>query len=162
GERPSCARELAERYEAALAHEQVASEAPEADHSLASESPVLVPSERAEAPAGLAEPEAVVHHLEAWMPEKIAAVKMRGFGHDAGGEVLESVPGRIRVRLGGKGSAYAPRQRNSWLGLSRRSGLIDVELRLERTDPSRDSLLRITILMRPNDPRTLDDGEWRD
>src|SRR5262249_23117616 len=30
---------------------------------------------------------AVVHHLEAWMPEKIAAYKLRGFVNDVGGEV---------------------------------------------------------------------------
>jgi serine/threonine protein kinase len=42
----------------------------------------------------------LVETLEAWMPEPIAVVKLRGFIEDAGGRVLESVPGRVRMRLG--------------------------------------------------------------
>jgi serine/threonine-protein kinase len=164
GERPNSARELAEHYEAALAHAPLTAEPLRAEESIASgDAPaaITIQPSRSDTPVALAEPEAVVHHLEAWMPEKIAAVKLRGFVEDAGGEVLESIPGRIRVRLGGKGSAYAPRQRNSWLGLGRRSAHIDVELLLERADALRESLLHITILMRPHDRRALDDGEWR-
>jgi serine/threonine-protein kinase len=63
--------------------------------------------------APLIDPSMVVHHLEAWMPEKIATFKLRGFIQDAGGEVVESVPGRIRVRLGGRGSAYSIPGRSS-------------------------------------------------
>jgi len=37
--------------------------------------------------------------FEATMPEKLAALKLRGFIEDVGGEVLESEPGLIRVRL---------------------------------------------------------------
>ena len=95
------------------------------------------------------------------MPERIAEYKLRGFVQDVGGEVLESVPGRIRVRLGGRGGAYPPRGRNSWLSLSRRAGQIDVELQLERVDPARDSLLHITVLMRPTERKTADEEEWR-
>jgi serine/threonine-protein kinase len=167
GERPSCARELAERYETALAHEQAILESRmPADDPRGGPEPATEAGQQARteavAPVALAEPEAAVFHLEAWMPEKIAAVKLRGFVQDVGGEVLESVPGRIRVRLGGKGSSYAPRGRGSWLTLGRRSGQIDVELQLERSDPVRDSLLHLTILMRPTDRRVVEDGEWRD
>src|SRR5262249_15555662 len=42
---------------------------------------------------GADDPLAVVHHLEAWMPEAVAACKLRGFVHDVGGEIAESVPG---------------------------------------------------------------------
>jgi serine/threonine-protein kinase len=166
GERPGCARELAERYETALAHEQavVESATPVDDPRGSAESAAPVQSARTEtlAPVALAQAETAVFHLDAWMPEKIAAVKLRGFVQDVGGDVLESVPGRIRVRIGGKGSAYAPRGRASWLSLTRRAVQIDVELHLERIDPTRDSLLHITILMRPADRRAIDDDEWRD
>jgi serine/threonine-protein kinase len=166
GERPNCARELAERYETALAHEQAVLEAAvPLDDPRAQPQPANGPQPtRADAAVAVvvAEAETIVHHIEAWMPEKIAAVKLRGFVQDVGGEVLESVPGRIRVRLGGRGSAYAPRGRSSWLGLGRRSGPIDLELQLERSDPTRDSLLHITILMRPTDRRAADDEEWRE
>ena len=67
---------------------------------------------------------------------RIAIVKLRGFVHDAGGEVVESVPGLIKVRLGGrKGNPSGP---FSWLGLRRSSGPIDVELHLHHLDPTKD------------------------
>jgi len=69
-------------------------------------------------------------HMEAWMPERIAIMKLRGFVHDAGGEVVESLPGLIKVRLGGrKGQASGA---FAWLGLGRRAGLVDVELHLQQ------------------------------
>ena len=105
---------------------------------------------------------AVVHHLEAWMPEKIAAYKLRGFVNDVGGEVVESVPGRIQVRLGGRGSVYAvPRSSFSWLGLGRRSGGIDVELRLHRTDPQRENQLHIAVVFRSSNTDLNADLAWR-
>ena len=83
------------------------------------------------------------------MPERIAAYKLRGFIHDVGGEMVESVPGRILVRVGGKGSVYAaPRQGLSWLGIGRRTGGIEMELRLDRTDPARENHLHITVIFR--------------
>jgi serine/threonine-protein kinase len=169
GERPNCARELAERYETALAHEQaiiessLPSDDPRGGPEAAGDAAQPEPTESL-APVAVAvkEPDAAVFHLEAWMPEKIAAVKLRGFVQDVGGEVLESVPGLIRVRLGGKGSSYAPRARAGWLSLNWRSGMIDIELNLEHADPIRDSLLRLTILMRPTDRRNADEEEWRE
>jgi serine/threonine-protein kinase len=109
------------------------------------------------------DPLAVVQYLEAWMPETIATYKLRGFINDAGGEVVESVPGRIRVRLGGKGCVYnapAPRSSLSWLGISRR-GAIDMELRLQRPDPARESLLRIMMILRAPSPDVSTDGLWQ-
>lgn len=41
----------------------------------------------------------IVVTLEAWMPERIAVVKLRGFIEDLGGRVVESIPGLVRVRL---------------------------------------------------------------
>jgi serine/threonine-protein kinase len=163
GERPSCARELAERFETALAHEQAVEEAAlPAGYPTPSSTPeptcVVKP-----AIVRNADPHAVTHHLEAWMPEQIATYKLRGFVQDAGGEVIESVPGLIRVRLGGKGTTYEDRSNGSlrWLGLGRRSGLIDMELRLERADPERDSLLNILIVLRPANKETAANPEWR-
>jgi serine/threonine-protein kinase len=94
------------------------------------------------------------------MPEAIATYKLRGFVYDVGGEVVESVPGRIRVRLGGRGSAYAIRTSLGWLGLGRKSGQIDMELHLQRSDPGRENKLHITVLLRPVNG-TAGDVEWR-
>jgi serine/threonine-protein kinase len=96
------------------------------------------------------------------MPEKIATYKLRGFIQDVGGELVESVPGRINVRLGGKGSVYAPPARGlSWLGIGRRTNHVDVELRLQRADGGRDNRLRITVIFRsPSGDLSADVG-WR-
>jgi serine/threonine protein kinase len=167
--RPRSARELSELYEAALNSERAAglgdgrtAETPLPPASIANSSAsssnqdrtmaVPIPSPVPLSGAAEGQPEdpfAVVHILEAWMPERIAQYKLRGFIHDVGGEVIESVPGRILVRFGGRGSVYtAPRQGLSFLGIVRRGNVIDMELRMEHADSNRGNQLRITVLFR--------------
>ena len=117
----------------------------------------------APAPAPTYDPSTVVHKLEAWMPERIAAYKLLGFVQDVGGELIESVPGRIRVRLGGRHSVYrSPSQGPlSWLGIGRKTGHIELELNLQRGDASRENLLHITVAMHSPPGNGLSNGEWR-
>jgi serine/threonine-protein kinase len=161
-QRPANARDLAERFEAAL---ETDTEAPPQPAPVREDPrpPPPQPDAIAARPtvALTTDPFTVVHEFEAWMPETIASYKLRGFVQDAGGEVIESVPGRIRVRLGGKGSAYATSGLSSWFGLGRRSQMIDVELRLHKTDQGRDSLLHITVVLRPAD-KDAAAPDWRD
>jgi len=159
-QRPSNARDLAERFETALAHEEALQQQalPRQDPRAAGPRPAAgLPKVAAVA----TDPFLIVHEFEAWMPEKIAAYKLRGFVQDAGGDVMESVPGRIRVRLGGKGSLYNNGGVGSWFGIGRKAGLIDLELQLQKADPTRDSLLHITVLLRPTDT-TAASPDWRD
>jgi serine/threonine-protein kinase len=160
GDRPPSARELAERFETALAHEEVVQEQAVPPQP---PGPAREQAPRGPKTAVPADPNVVVHHLEAWMPERIAAYKLRGFVSDVGGEVIENLPGLIRVRIGGRGSVYQTARPGplSWLGLGRKSGLIDVELRLERADPNRESLLHITVLMRSPTGEPAADLGWR-
>jgi serine/threonine-protein kinase len=150
-DRPQSARDLAERYETALAHEQVLHEqALQPAHP----SPGPHDEQGGEADVETAlENGTIVHHFNAWMPETIANFKLRGFVQDLGGEVLESVPGLIRVRLL-HGTA-------SWLSFARKSGVIDMELRLKQGEQSKGSLLNIMVLMRPINARQAKDDEWR-
>jgi serine/threonine-protein kinase len=161
GDRPANARELAERFETALAHEEVVQE-----QALPAQPPHLSPPSGPRGAGQLVvpqtDPNVVVHHLEAWMPERIAAYKLRGFVTDVGGEVIESIAGLIRVRLGGRGSVYQTDHGPfSWLGLGRKAGLIDVELHLERADPARESLLHITVIMRSPTGDSATNPAWR-
>ena len=79
------------------------------------------------------------------MPESVAVHKLRGFVHDAKGVVLESLPGLIRVRLGGPGSRYRFKgRRKSWLDLARKSGMVDMSLYMEQTGQEA-SQLTITV-----------------
>ena len=103
---------------------------------------------------------ALPFHMEAWMPESIAIVKLRGFVHDAGGEVVESKSGLIRVRLGGrKGSSNAGGPL-VWFGL-RRSNTIDLELHLSTLDPAMPNQLTVDINFRPSHVSMLADKSWQ-
>jgi serine/threonine-protein kinase len=158
-QRPANARELAEDYEMALAQEYMP--ANEFPVPMNGDGPQQSGSTVRNTPVEVYDPNSMVHHLEAWMPERIASYKLRGFVNDTGGELLECVPGRIRVRLGGHGSVYAATNSSlSWLGIGRKSGLIDLELLLHRSDPSRESQLRITVTMRPTNQKNID-ADWR-
>src|SRR5262249_12723171 len=100
---------------------------------------------------------ALVQHLEAWMPEKIAVLKLRGFFNDFGGEVMQSTPGTIRVRFGKPAGPLA------WLGIGAKSQAIDLELRLEKADPNRESLLHVTVIFRRVGKNlSIDDPVWRE
>jgi serine/threonine-protein kinase len=159
--RPANARELAERFETALAHEEAALDQGESDRESAPNGQKNGHASAAEA-LKPGDPSLVVHYLEAWMPESIAAYKLRGFVHDLGGAVVESLPGLIRVRLGGKGSSYRDGPGPlSWLGLGRKPGIIDLELHLERSDPARENMLSITVAMRSPNGETAMNGAWR-
>jgi serine/threonine-protein kinase len=175
-QRPRHARELAELFEEALGRDlgitpsplsggpnpTPVGTAPPSPPRVALSAQTNTPPATAVSP--VADAMAVVHHLEAWMPEKIAAYKLRGFVNDVGGEVVESVPGKIQVRLGGRGSVYAvPRAAGtfSWLGLGRRAGAIDVELRLHRTDPQRENQLHIAVIFRSTGTDLNADLAWR-
>jgi hypothetical protein len=111
-----------------------------------------------------ADEQAVVREMHAFMPERLAVSKLRGFVDDVGGELVDSVPGAIRMRLGGADCRYQPPALSTWawLGLDGKSRQIDVELRLMKTDPSHSAQLHITMLLRPakggslpQDPRWL-------
>src|SRR5207245_9316516 len=88
-ERPQSARELALRFGQALGetiwNEQEASASPVSS---------AAPPARDEAEAS----GALVYRFEAWMPETLAALKLRGFV-DGRGEVSDSSPGSLRFRL---------------------------------------------------------------
>ncbi len=154
-DRPGSARELAERYEAALLYEREVLEQPPAATTPTPAAPLEITE-----PAYVVDPNAVIHRLEAWMPEKIAAYKLRGFVEDVGGEVIESVPGMIRVRVGGRGSIYARQMANGWLSMMRRAAAIEIELRLNRSLAARDSQLSIAVIMRSLNPTA--DLDWRE
>ncbi len=177
-DRPQTARELAERFDTALNRAQAKAESRGSHHGshhgglpgrshhgplssngqvAATPPPVVAPAAVQSAPSR--NEAALPFHMEAWMPEQIAIVKLRGFVHDAGGEVVESVPGLIKVRLGGrKASTTGP---FSWLGMRRTSSPIDVELHMHHLDPTKENQLTVHVLFRPSHPALLTDRNWR-
>jgi serine/threonine-protein kinase len=172
-DRPQSARDLAELYDNALAKLQSVSwpAMPPAAPAEERKEPAAAPSVSTDTPAPPAlgfgdtddDPNVIVHHLEAWMPDRIAVYKLRGFIDDVGGQLVENVPGCIRVRLGGRGNVYqVPGQGAfSWLGIGRKSGIIDVELLLERNHPAQPNRLSIRVIMRSPDPGAAVSDAWR-
>jgi serine/threonine protein kinase len=114
-------------------------------------------------PTGADDPLAVVHRLKACMLEAIASCKLRGFVHDVGGEIAESVPGRIRMRVGGKGSIYTIPRRGSlaWLGLGSRPSPLTCDLFLEHAGENVGSELLITVVFRAVGRDQATDIGWR-
>jgi serine/threonine-protein kinase len=157
-QRPVNARDLAERYEIALDHEQVVQQKTLPPEHPRSENYVPPPPERR------FDSRALVHELEAWMPEMMMAYKLRGFVQDAGGEVLECEPGHIRVHLGGRGSQYRSNGSGalSWLRLGRKSGQIELNLFMDRIDCQRESHLHITVAILPVEKSERDGLEWHE
>ena len=156
-DRPQSARDLAERYETALAHqEQVIESTLPANHPRAqAQQQTPMPRPRAQ----VVDPAAVIHHLDAWMPEKIALYKLRGFVQDVGGDVVESIPGKIRVRIGGDRGGYTRRGAFSWLGIGKPPE-IDIELCLEQIDSVKNSQLHITVVLRVAGKNVNEDPLW--
>jgi serine/threonine-protein kinase len=98
----------------------------------------------------------MVDILEAWMPEQIAIVKLRGFVDAQGGKVVESVPGMIRLRLPQDGVNHEAEDGKkgvmSWLklGAKKQSENVQyavVELHMEKKVVGGRNLLSITVLM---------------
>jgi serine/threonine-protein kinase len=90
--------------------------------------------------------------FESTMPEVMALLKLKGFISDLGGEVVESVPGMIRVRVPDQ-----PEQKSAgllaWMGGARRPTteppVTELELHMERKTPAKPNLLTITLVLRP-------------
>ncbi len=156
-ERPASAMDLAESFDTALAR---------ANGELA---PLVEPSvdeatEQTVLPAQTItyDPQNVVHQMEAWMPDTIASFKLKGFVNDLHGEVVESVPGLIRVQLGGGGPSSGSSGPFSWLGFRKKVDFVEMELRLERNNPQQLNLLHVTVIMRAVDRKTALTAAWRE
>ncbi len=167
-DRPKSAEELALRYEQALGKRimPVRSGVPTTTPASGTNLP-KVPASSPAVPR-VTNRNTMQHSVEAVMPEAMAMIKLKGFIHDLGGEVIESIPGMIRVRI----SNGQPTEKKSglfgWLnsggGTVARSSVLEaatsavLELRMERRDPSQPNNLTITLVIVPG--RGLVTSEW--
>lgn len=143
-ERPQSARELAQRFGAALGQ---AIARPE-------DFPAVEAVRCQQARSSSVE----LDRFEAWMPEQIAVMKLRGFIDGVGGEVIDSQPGSLRVRLQDPRLKPVEQPRTFWslLGLGRRTltmpSSILIELLMEKKAAGARSLVEITVTL-PKDPQ---------
>jgi hypothetical protein len=112
------------------------------------------------------DPRQCAFHFEAWMPERIAVMKLQGFARDSGGEVIQSVPGHVRLQMIDD-QHEAPQAPGilAWLGVVQQPAtsqrvLAVVDLYLaHKNDPTRQRI-GITVEMSPGEGQ--DPGErWR-
>jgi hypothetical protein len=103
------------------------------------------------------EPNMVVEQMEAWLPEAMAEHKLRGFAEAIGGEIVESLPGLVRVQCHRPQDARKSGGLLGWFGLGRKAVRprvpeLSIELHLRPKDPSQRGLLEVTVLLRSGPP----------
>ncbi|HTU19491.1 MAG TPA: serine/threonine-protein kinase [Gemmataceae bacterium] len=162
-QRPRDAAELLQRYEDALGKRLSVPNRSGVGLLKVRGAPSALPASRAiprvpSTPMPAVDRHALRQDFEADMPEAMAMLKLKGFLHDLGSEVVESAPGMIRVRLG---EPEAPKKKSGLFALLDRgspksatvprSAVTEVELRMARPDLSRPTRLLITLIMRPGD-----------
>jgi serine/threonine-protein kinase len=165
-DRPSSAVELVARYEQGLGKRvRQPSRVVPALYGSALKPPPPAPALAPPAPKGpppLPDRNVVQHRVEAVMLEVMAMMKLKGFILDLGGEVVESVPGMIKVRLA---APEAPKPKTGLFGWGKPSSPVqapsatEIEVHMERRDPGQANKLTITLVMRAGDGSAT--PEWR-
>ena len=155
-DRPQSAREVARRYEEALGYQLIGPNETALNEGPAANVDPRSALERAlEKPAS---PFTQILRLQAWMPEKIAVLKLRGFLDEMHGEVLESVPGVVRVLLKVQTEPPPPPPPSKVLvlfGLAPKPKPpkplepVSLDIYMEKKDPQQVNLLSITCLLTP-------------
>ncbi len=162
-ERPQCGRELCQEFSRAMGFQLTDEEFPPQEslvdsstHKALKPDPPVIPND----------PRAMTQCFDAFMPEPIAVVKLRGFVQDVGGEILDSEPGEIRVRVGHQ--PLQPAKANaggsmlgSWFGgrsLSTtpapKTGINAIQMQIymaRKHNSSHSNHLELTVVMRPPD-----------
>ncbi len=180
-DRPANARDLARRYGEALGQPIWNEEGPHAQPAQGGRGSAEPPTQARQEPrppqpepARVApprdDPRWIVWRLEAWMPERIAAVKLRGFLDSVGGEVVESTPGLIRVNLWWRRGTSQEPSSGVWSPLGFRKepepvsdrNRVLMEVHMERPAPDQTSRLALTVRLRPAGiiPRQVT-ADWR-
>src|SRR5262245_4270643 len=156
-DRPSCARELAVELGKALGGDLWEATTPngpvegQADIPLAEELPPDLPTHG---------PNSLVRTTEAWMPDRIAAIKVGGFLTDAGGEVVNTQPGLLQARFGpvrdtGGGGLFG-----RLFGGGRGGDGIALDLNMEKPNPAESRLVVTAIFRVPGGGRPRDRAGW--
>ncbi len=170
-ERQQSAQELAVGFGRALNADLWAVIAPEGweppPSRVAEEAAPPVPVPELEKPS---EPFHVTHEFEAFMPERLAAAKLRGFVEDFGGQVLASEPGVIRMRLGLPAGYKEVKEGSGIFGwfagrrppVPRGQEPIELELQMEKPDPNQPRLCVVAAFRPLKDYMPKDASNWEE
>jgi serine/threonine-protein kinase len=154
-QRPQSAWDLAQCYEQALGIKIWNGAAPLPPAKPSSRAAETAASPPPEEPA---DPRAAVFHLKAWMPQPMAVVKLRGFLEGIGAEVVDSLPGMIRVRVHRphpRPAGSTPPSPGLWsrLGFGKKPqpepcDTLDLNVHMEKEAGERQNQLHITLTAR--------------
>lgn len=168
-ERPQSARELVEMYGRAAGVDYWELTAPVGWEPLPTAVEFTPPSRR-----GLniaPDPFRIIHEFDAFMPERLAAAKLRGFVEDMGGQVLASEPGLIRLRIGVPQGFQESKGSSGLFGWFRNMSKpvvptgqepVELELHMDKPNPSQPRL-NVLVAFRPlKDYPPPNPSNWRD
>jgi hypothetical protein len=106
--------------------------------------------------------------MEVTMPESIVLLKLRGFIHDLRGEIVESVPGMIRVYLAEdkNGAKESSNGILSWFNSAPAAKaaptrLTEMRLHMEKKEGGRPNDLALKLVLREKGGRDANQGKWR-
>jgi serine/threonine-protein kinase len=138
-ERPASARHLAKELGQAIETDLWAETRPLID----ARTGATIPLADDIRPESVGNPNALIREVEAWMPDRIAVIKLGGFLQDAGAEIVNSQPGLLQAKFrpeGGAGILARIFTKNSSDGIA-------LDLNLERPNPA-ESRLIVTAVFR--------------
>jgi hypothetical protein len=152
-ERPASAFELARLWDVALGGEGELDPADFAPDGVCDETPAGPPAAN--------DHQRIVHAFDAFMPEAIAVVKLRGFLEDLGARLVASEPGLIRVTLG----EAVEQPRGGLFGWFRKpppAGPAPMAIDLFLAKKPASNRLGVTTVFRALDGPLPDDPLWHD
>jgi serine/threonine protein kinase len=114
------------------------------------------------------DPKYCLDTMEAFMPEQIAIMKLRAFADSIGGEIAESEPGRIRIRMldprrhnkdGSEGSGLFSMLRRKVLPDSK--NFLHLDLFMVKHDRGTRTTVEIAVVMAPEKFDTIEQSKMR-
>ena len=145
--RPASARDLAQAFEAAILMEQELDAAAQASPETQAE---MIHTQ----PMRQFDPNSMVFHMEACMPDSLASYKLRGFVEDMSGEIVSTQPGLLKVRIENETTG-------GW-NIFRKRFPVDIELTMLRANPLHPNQLLITVVMSSPEKKAAQSAVWRE
>jgi serine/threonine protein kinase len=150
-ERPQTARQIAEEFGKAMKQPLTDEQFPREDSEAPAAHDVVVTRPPPEIDAS--NPNTLTKRFDAWMPEPIAVMKLRGFVQDYHGRIVDSQPGKIRVQFGvSLQPPPEPKGLLSWFGTRASAGhptSDPIEMLLLMTRKGQTNCLELTVVLKP-------------
>jgi serine/threonine protein kinase len=154
-ERPPGAKELAELFGKALGVDIAPADAFPA-----------VAAAPVEAAPPVYNPRHRIDLMDAFMPEQIAVIKLRGFVGEMGGDVVASDPGHIRLRIPDRRDQPTQESTYNWWSMSKKAPppttkYLFLDLYMSKKQVGQRNLVEIAVVMNPRPNESLADARTR-